>query len=171
MHLLDTDVVFELRNAKAGATDPGLSAWATRAARSSLFVSALTLLELEAAVARAERKDKGPKGKNGGAALRDWLDNRVAPAFEGRILAIDAAVVRRRGHLPLADSRDALLAATALEHGLTLATRDIAAFSKVPRLKVFNPWGYKPEALDDEEDWGQAAKAGTQWLRNIFVRG
>ncbi|WP_454715373.1 PIN domain-containing protein [Caulobacter segnis] len=166
MHLLDTDVVFELRNAKAGTTDAGLAVWAARAARSSLFVSTLTLLELETATARAERKDKAK-----GAALRDWLDNRVAPAFEGRILSIDAAVVRRRAHVPLADSRDALLAATALEHGLTLATRDPAAFAKVPRLKVFNPWGYKPEALDDEEDWGQAAKAGTQWLRNIFVRG
>ena len=171
MHLLDTDIVFELRNAKAGGTDTGLAAWAAKAARSSLFVSALTLLELETAVARAERKDRGPKDRNGGLALRDWLDNRVAPAFEGRILAIDAAVVRRRAHVPLADSRDALLAATALEHGLTLATRDTTAFAKVPRLKVFNPIGYKPEALDDEEDWGQAAKAGSQWLRNIFVRG
>jgi predicted nucleic acid-binding protein len=166
MHLLDTDIVFELRNAKAGATDLGLAAWAAGAARSSLFISALTLLELETAAARAERKDKGQ-----GAVLRDWLDNRVAPAFDGRVLAVDAAVVRRRAHVPLADSRDALLAATALEHGLTLATRDTAAFAKVPRLKVFNPWGYKPEALDDVEDWGEAAKVGAQWLRNIFVRG
>lgn len=166
MHLLDTDVVFELRNAKAGASDPGLAAWAARATRSSLFISALTLLELESAVLRTERKDKAKA-----ATLRDWLDSRVVPAFEGRILAVDAAIVRRRGHVPLADGRDALLAATALEHGLTLATREPAAFAKVPRLKVFNPWGYKPEALDDEEDWGQAAKAGTQWLRNIFVRG
>jgi predicted nucleic acid-binding protein len=166
MHLLDTDIVFELRNAKTGTTDPGLAAWAAGAARSSLFISALTLLELETAAARAERKDKGQ-----GAALRDWLDNRVAPAFDGRVLAVDAAVVRRRAHVPLADSRDALLAATALEHGLTLATRDTAAFAKVPRLKVFNPWGYKPEALDDVEDWGEAAKVGAQWLRNIFVRG
>lgn len=166
MHLLDTDIVFELRNAKAGATDPGLAAWAAGAARSSLFISALTLLELETAVARAERKDKVQA-----VALRDWLDNRVAPAFDGRVLAVDAAVVRRRAHVPLADSRDALLAATALEHGLTLATRDAAAFAKVPRLKLFNPWGYKPEALDDVEDWGEAAKVGAQWLRNIFVRG
>lgn len=166
MHLLDTDVVFELRNAKAGATDPGLSAWAARATRASLFISALTLLELESAVLRAERKDKAKA-----AALRDWLDSRVIAAFEGRILPVDAAVVRRRGHVLLTDSRDALLAATALEHGLTLATRDVAAFAKVPRLKLFNPWGYKPEALDDVEDWGEAAKVGAQWLRNIFVRG
>lgn len=164
MHLLDTHVVFELRNAKAGATDAGLTAWAAGAARSSLFVSALTLLELETAVTRAERKDRAQ-----GALLRDWLDSRLAPAFEGRILPIDAAVVRRRGQVPLADSRDGLLAATALEHGLTLATRDTAAFAKVPRLKVFNPWGYKPD--EPEEDWGEAAKSGAQWLRNIFVRG
>jgi predicted nucleic acid-binding protein len=166
MHLLDTEIVFELRNAKAGATDAGLATWAAKASRTSLFVSALTLLELETAASRAERKDKAR-----GLALRDWLDSRVMPAFDGRILPVDAAVVRRRAHVPLADSRDALLAATALEHGLTLATRDAAAFAKVPRLKVFNPIGYKPEALDDEEDWGQVAKAGSQWLRNIFVRG
>jgi predicted nucleic acid-binding protein len=167
MHLLDTDIVFELRNAKAGATDPGLAAWAGAASRSSLFISALTLLELETAVARAERK--ATKDKTGGASLREWLDSRVIPAFDGRILAIDTAVVRRRAHVPLTDSRDALLAATALEHGLTLATRDAATFAKVPRLKVFNPWSYKPE--EQEEDWGEAAKAGAQWLRNIFVRG
>ena len=166
MHLLDTGVVFELRNAKAGGADPGLAAWAASAARSSLFVSALTLLELETLAARVERKDKAQ-----GALVRDWLDSRVVPAFDGRVLPVDAAVVRRRSHVPLADARDALLAATALEHGLTLATRDGPAFAKVPRLKVFNPWGYKPEALDDEEDWGQVAKAGSQWLRNIFVRG
>jgi predicted nucleic acid-binding protein len=166
MHLLDTDVVFELRNAKAGVTDPGLTAWAAGVARSGLFISALSLLELETLAARAERRDKAQ-----GALLREWLDNRLAPAFDGRILPVDAAVVRRRAHVPLTDSRDALLAATALEHGLTLTTRDKAAFAKVPRLKVFDPWGYKPEALDVEEDWGQVAKASSQWLRNIFVRG
>ena len=166
MHLLDTEVVFELRNAKRGSADSGLPAWASRAQRANLFISAVTLLELENAVARAERKDKAQ-----GTALRDWLDNRVAPAFEGRILPIDAAVVRRRAAMPLTDGRDALLAATALEHSLTLATRNPAPFAKVPRLKLFNPWTYKPEVLDDEEDWGQAAKAGAQWLRNIFVRG
>ena len=77
MHLLDTEVVFALRNAKSGKIDSGLPAWASRAARASLFVSALTLLELETAIARAERKDRTQ-----GAALREWLDDRVARAFE-----------------------------------------------------------------------------------------
>lgn len=165
MYLLDTDIVLELRNAKAGGTDAGLASWAAGVARSSLFISAVTLLELETGAARVERKDKAA-----GLALRTWLDDQVAAAFEGRILPVDAAVVRGRSRLPLTDARDALLAATALEHGLILVTRDVSAF-KVNRLKLFNPWGFKPEAPDDSEDWGQAAKAGSQWLRNIFVRG
>ncbi len=165
MYLLDTDIVFELRNAKAGGTDAGLAAWAAGAPKASLFISAVTLLELETAVSQAERRDKAA-----GAVLRAWLDGPVAQAFEGRILPVDAAVARGRGRVALTDSRDALLAATALEHGLTLVTRHVAAF-KVNRLKVFNPWGYKPDAPDDGEDWGVAAKAGSQWLRNIFVRG
>ncbi|WP_421737560.1 type II toxin-antitoxin system VapC family toxin [Caulobacter sp.] len=164
MYLLDTDIVFELRNAKSGATDTGLAAWAAGVQSATLFLSAISLLELDAGAARVERKDKAA-----GTALRQWLDNQVAPAFEGRILAVDAAVVRRRAHIPLGSSRDALLAATALEHGLTLVTRDTAAF-KASRVKLFNPWGYAPEAVEDE-DWGQATKSSSLWLRNIFVRG
>ena len=164
MYLLDTDVVFELRNAKSGGSAPALSAWAAGVQRTSLFISALTLLELDAGAARVERKDKAK-----GAALRRWLDTQVGPAFESRILPVDAAVARRRAQLTLAVTRDALLAATAQEHGLTLATRDVAAF-KAARVKLVNPWDYAPEAADDE-DWGQAAKASSLWLRNIFVRG
>lgn len=166
MHLLDAEIVLALRHAQAAAGVDGLAAWATATPRSSLFVSALTLLELENAVAHAERRDKAKA-----APLREWLDARVGAAFEGRILPIDAAVVRRRARIPLTDSRDALLAATALEHGLTLVTRETATFAKVARLKLFDPSSYRPETRDDDEDWGQAAKAGTQWLRNIFVRG
>lgn len=164
MYLLDTDIVFELRNAKSGGSAPALTAWASGVQRASLFISALTLLELESGAARVERTDKVA-----GAALRTWLDAQVSPAFEGRILPVDAAVVRRRAHLTLASTRDALLAATALEHGLTLVTRDVAAF-KAARVKLLNPWDYAPEAPDDE-DWGQASKASSLWLRNIFVRG
>jgi predicted nucleic acid-binding protein len=165
MHLLDTEVVFELRNAKSGAAGAGLAAWAAGVARTSLYISAVTLLELETGAARVERKDKAA-----GLALRGWLDGQVAPAFDGRVLPVDAAVVRRCTQLSVGGGRDALLAATALEHGLTLVTRDVAAF-KAMRVKLFNPWGYVPDAPSDEEDWGQAAKAGSFWLKNIFVRG
>ena len=163
MYLLDTGVVFELRKAKAGRTDPGLATWAAGVATQNLFLSALTLLELENGAARLEGRDKAA-----GAALRGWIDGQVMPAFDGRVLAVDAAVVRRRGQLPYADARDGLLAATALEHGLTLVTRNTAAF-KAGRVKLFNPWGYTPDA-DEDGDWGQAARTGPLWLKNLFVR-
>ncbi len=163
MYLLNSEVVLELRRAKAGRADPGLSAWAAGVSRHHLFLSALTLLELGNGAAQVERKDK-----LGGAALRDWIEGPVTTAFEGRILAIDAAVVRRRARLPYADARDALLAATAIEHGLTLVTRHTAAF-KAGRVKLFNPWGYTPDDTDDG-DWRQAARSGPVWLKNLFVR-
>jgi predicted nucleic acid-binding protein len=155
--------VLELRKAKAGRTDAGLAAWAAGIARQNLFLSALCLLELQNSAQRAEKQDKA-----GGAALRVWIADQVMPAFEGRILPVDAAVVRRRAQLTLADARDALLAATAIEHGLTLVTRQTAAF-KGARVKLFNPWGYTPEDEDDA-DWRQAARSGPVWLKNLFVR-
>ncbi|MES2443264.1 MAG: type II toxin-antitoxin system VapC family toxin [Pseudomonadota bacterium] len=163
MFLLDTQVVFELRKAKAGRTDPGLATWAAGVPAQNLFLSALTLLELGNGAARLEGRDKAA-----GGALRGWIDGQVMTAFEGRILAVDAAVVRRRGQLPYADARDGLIAATALEHGLTLVTRNTGAF-KAGRVKTFNPWGYTPDAAEDD-DWGQAARTGPMWLKNLFVR-
>jgi predicted nucleic acid-binding protein len=162
MYLLDTHIVFELRKAKAGRTDPGLTSWAAGVARQNLFVSAVSLLELENAAGRQERIDKAA-----GKALREWIDGPVLSAFEGRILPVDVAVVRRRGQLPYSDARDGLLAATAVEHGLILITRNTAAF-KAGRVKVFNPWGYTPD--DEGDDWGQAGRSGPLWLKNLFVR-
>ena len=163
MYLLDTPVVLELRKAKAGRTDAGLATWAAGVSRQNLFLSALSLLELENGARRTEKQDK-----SGAAALRGWIADQVMPAFEGRILAVDAPVVRRRAQLALPDTRDALLAATAIEHGLTLVTRQTAAF-KGTRVKLFNPWGYQPEDEEDT-DWRQAARTGPVWLKNLFVR-
>ena len=163
MYLLDTPVVLELRKAKAGRTDAGLATWAAGVSRQNLFLSALSLLELENSAARLDRPDKA-----GAAALRSWIADQVMPAFEGRILPVDAAVVRRRAQLALTDTRDALLAASAIEHGLTLVTRQTTAF-KGCRVKLFNPWGYTPEDEDDG-DWRQAARTGPVWLKNLFVR-
>ena len=53
-----------------------------------------------------------------------WINDQVMTAFDGRILPVDVAVVRRRGALAYANARDGLMAATALEHGLTLVTRN-----------------------------------------------
>jgi len=164
MYLLDTGVVSELRNARAGRTDPGLTAWAGRVERQSLFISAITVLELESGAVVLTMRDPAT-----GAARQAWISDQVMAAFAGRILPVDVAVVRRRGAMSYANARDGLLAATALEHGLTLVTRNAAAF-KAGKVKVFNPWGYAPDAVDDAADWGQAGKAGPMWLKNLFVR-
>lgn len=164
MYLLDTPVVLELRKARRGDADAGLIAWAAGVDRQSLFLSALTLVELDNVASRRTRKDK-----NGGRALRRWIDEQVTRAFDGRILAIDAAVARRRVELGYADPRDGLLAATAVEHRLTLVTGDAAAF-KTGRIKLFNPWAYDPDMDDEEADWRQAAKTGPLWLKNLFIR-
>lgn len=163
MFLLDTDVVTELRKAKNGRTDAGLCAWAAGTSRQNLFLSALTLIELGNGAAQVERKDKA-----GGAALRGWIEDQVMAAFDGRVLPVDAAVVRRRAQLPYADSRDGLIAATALEHHLTLVTRHTAAF-RAGKVKLFNPWGYSPDD-DEDADWRQAGRTGPLWLKNLFVR-
>ena len=165
MYLLDTGVVLELRKAKSGQADPGLAAWAAGIARQKLFISALNLLEIENAAARLGRKDRAA-----GLVVRQWIDNHVMPAFEGRVLPVDAAVVRRRAQLPYANTRDGLLAATALEHGLTFVTRKVAAF-RAGRVKLLNPSGVSARAVaDEDEDWGQASQAGHQWLKNLYVR-
>jgi predicted nucleic acid-binding protein len=165
MYLLDTGVVLELRKARAGQSDPGLAAWAAGIARQKLFISALNLLEMESAAARLARKDRAA-----GLLVRQWIDDRVMPAFEGRVLPVDAAIVRRRAQLPYANTRDGLLAATALEHGLTLVTRKVSAF-RAGRVKLLNPSGVSAQpAGDEDEDWGQASQAGHQWLKNLYVR-
>ena len=165
MFLLDTLIVAELRKAKAGQTDPGLIGWAAGVAQQNLFISALSLLELEAGVAQAERRDK-----QAAEGLRTWFDSHVPRAFEGRILAVDGAVAKRRGQVAITDTRDALMAATAQVHGLTIVTRNVAAF-KAGKVKTFNPWGYRPDATtDDHTDWREGTRTGPMWFKNLFLR-
>jgi predicted nucleic acid-binding protein len=162
MHLLDTPVVVALRDARSGRADPALSAWASGVAPQSLFISAITLHELEGIAARAARKDRAA-----GASWRAWLDDQVARAFDGRVLAIDAAIVRRAAALDYADQRDGLIAGTALEHGLTLATLRPRAF-KAGRVKTFDPSRYVADT--GEGDWRQASRAAPAWIKGLFVR-
>jgi len=137
MFLLDTNVVSELRKAKAGKADPRVAAWARQAPASSLFLSVVTIQELEIGVLLAERRD--PRK---GALLRAWLEKQVLPAFADRILAVDTAVARRSATLHVSDPRpvrDALIAATALVHRLVVVTRDVADLAPTGA-EVLDPW-------------------------------
>lgn len=137
MFLLDTNVVSELRKAKAGKADANVTAWASAVPYGSLFISAITVLELEMGVLLVERRDSTQ-----GAILREWLDKHVLPAFHDRILPIDVAVAQRCARLHVPDpraERDALIAATALVHGMTVVTRNIGDFQSTG-VPVLNPW-------------------------------
>ena len=138
MFVLDTNVVSELRKARSGKANPGVSEWASGVASSSLFVSAITIHELGHGVLLAERADPEK-----GAVLRQWLDHSVAAAFDLRILAVDEIVAKRAASLHVPDPapfRDGLIGATALVHGMTVVTRDTRDFKRFERLDVLNPW-------------------------------
>jgi toxin FitB len=135
MYILDTNVISELR--KAGKTHQNVKKWAERLPSASLYISVISVLELEIGILLIERRDKEQ-----GAILRAWMDRHVLPTFFGRTLAIDTAVAQRCAtlHVPNPRSdRDALIAATALVHGLTVATRNVADFERTG-VGVLNPW-------------------------------
>lgn len=137
MFLLDTNVVSELRKIRAGRADANVAQWADSVDAVDLYLSAITVQELEMGVLQAERRDP-PQG----AILRTWLESHVLPSFSGRILSVDMAVARcsARLHVPNpGPAMDSLIAATALVHGLTIVTRNVADFqaSGVP---IINPW-------------------------------
>ena len=137
MYLLDTNVISELRKVGSGKADARVVAWAQGVDAAALYISAITLLELELGVLQIERRDAAQ-----GAMLRGWLDGQVVPAFGDRILAVDAEVARRCAQLHVPDpraERDALIAATALIHGMTLVTRNTSDFAPTG-VATINPW-------------------------------
>ncbi len=135
--LLDTNVISELRKVKTGKANPNITAWAKELRSTDLFISAITVLELEMGVLRIERRD--PKQ---GALLRHWLDKQVLPSFAERILPIDQTVAIRCAQLHIPDpraERDALIAACALTHSMTVVTRNTPDFIRTG-VQIFNPW-------------------------------
>ncbi len=138
MFVLDTNVVSELRKVRSGKADPQVDAWASEIPSGQLFLSSVTIHELEHGVLLAERADPAK-----GAVLRRWLDESVAAAFDQRVFVIDATVARRAAalHVPNpAPFRDALIGATALVHGMTLVTRNTKDFARFDGLDIIDPW-------------------------------
>jgi predicted nucleic acid-binding protein len=137
MYLLDTNVVSELRKGKTGKINRNVSAWAKGVSPPTLFLSAISILELEIGILLIERRDRSQA-----AILRSWMEDYVLPAFNGRILAVDTPVARRCAalHVPTPCSdRDSLIAATAIVHGMTVVTRNVSDFEPTG-VTIINPW-------------------------------
>lgn len=137
MYLLDTNVVSELRKIRLGKADACVAQWADSVNAVDLYLSVITVQELEIGVLLAERRDPSQ-----GAIFRAWLNDHVLPAFAGRILSVDAVVALRSAQLHVSNPcpvRDGLIAATALVHGMVVITRNEADFEPTG-VQVLNPW-------------------------------
>lgn len=137
MYLLDTNVVSEFRKAKTDEADRHVKEWAKDIPAASMYLSVICILELERGTLLMERRDTSQ-----GAMLRSWLENHVLPAFAGRILPVDIPVAVRCAalHVPNPCSyRDALIAATAMAHGMTVVTRNVSDFEPTG-VALLNPW-------------------------------
>ena len=139
MILLDTNVISELRKISIGKADPRVVEWDRRQQADAQFLSVIVLQELEKGTLRLERRD--PKQ---GFVLRTWIDGALLPSFAGRILPVDVPVAIMAARLQVPDPRpiaDCLIAATAIVHGLTVVTRNLADFQAFP-VAIFNPWDF-----------------------------
>ena len=137
MFVLDTNVVSELRKIRLGRADKNVAQWADSVDSSDLYVSAITVQELEIGVLLVERRDPSQ-----GAIFRTWFQDHVLPAFAGRILSVDTAVAQRSAALHVPDPRpfrDSLIAATARVHGMVIVTRNVADFQS-SGVSILNPW-------------------------------
>ena len=137
MFLLDTNVVSELRKLGDGKADARVTAWVSEREATSFHISVLTLMELEIGILRIERRDI-PQGQR----LRTWMNQYALPEFHERTLPVDSAVALKCAQLHVPDpraERNALIAATAIVHGFTVVTGNVADF-ETTEAEVINPW-------------------------------
>jgi toxin FitB len=143
MFLLDTNVISELR--RPDKADRNVAAWARTVPAARFFISAISILEIELGALLVARKDTTQ-----GAVLRAWIDHQILSRFDGRVLAVDTAVAQRCARLHVPDpraERDALIAATAMVHGLIVVTRNVADFEPTG-VALINPW--EPQQAGEE---------------------
>ncbi|MFF7707969.1 PIN domain-containing protein [Pseudomonas sp. NPDC007930] len=138
MFVLDTNIVSELRKAKYGRANSGVFDWAKATPDHLMFISALTLMEIQEGILRVQHRGDTQQA----ALLTQWLEHGVLPSFRGRVLPIDThvALLCARYHVPDRKcDRDALIAATAQANGMTVVTRNEKDFCETGA-DILNPW-------------------------------
>ena len=135
MFILDTNVLSELRQ---GEPNRGVVEWIDAHNEFQMFLSAMTVYELELGVSRKERVDPAQ-----GRVLREWLETIVMGEFGERVLPIDERVAKAAARVQVPDQRpfvDCLIAATAMVHGAPVVTRNEKGFARVSGVSIINPW-------------------------------
>lgn len=133
---LDTNVISELCQ-PAHVADNNVTSWAAGRKPSEMFISVITVLEIEIGIGRLERRDRTQAQR-----LRTWLEDRVLVGFSGRILPVDLPIIRRAAamHVPNPrPERDVLIAAIAVEREMTVVTHNLADFQPLG-VTLFDPW-------------------------------
>lgn len=136
MFLLDSNVISELRSSKR--CHPRVKVWQQKTPPDACWISAITLLEIRQGIDQMAAKDRGFA-----KILERWLEERVKVTFAGRVLSVTPAVAEKGGRIAAIRTRDladCLIAATAIEGGLTLVTRNESDFTDIFGLPVLNPW-------------------------------
>lgn len=137
MFLVDTNIISEMRKIEQGKGNIGVTDWVANTPSHQICTSAVVMMELERGVLSMERKDV-EQGKR----LRNWIENVVKNRFSDKILAIDAttAGICARLHIPdRSPENDAWIAAQAIQHGLTVVTRNEKDFAELG-VQVWNPF-------------------------------
>ena len=139
MYLLDTNVISEARKIRSGKSDPSVEKWFDDVTSTDMYISVISVHELELGILAKERQDKAQ-----GEILRQWFENRVLPTFQDRTLVLtqDAAIISARLHVPNPQPvKDAYIAGIAVANRLIVVTRNTKDFEGM-NVKTLNPWHY-----------------------------